>query len=197
MSSRAEPGTLAYWAEGPVRWLLLPWEVRELRRLEKGRKAMLFIDEFWHRRDPNPSESDNPRLETFRERVEAADYIYGTDEVRGSLADRGRALILLGPPPILRTSVRKIPRIDLRGSEATRRRAVREQRVEVWEYPWDELSPALQEHLGPDVADQPQVLTFVVGRNKTFLTDGERLLVLAAESLVISPPSKARRRSGL
>jgi GWxTD domain-containing protein len=137
-----------------------------------------FIEEFWRRRDPHPSEPGNPFLETFFERVQAADSIYGEGELRGSLSDRGRALIVLGPPPILRQGRRKGPR-----HEALRAGTQGEQRArwvvtEEWEYPSDTLPPELLEELPKD--HQAVVLVFLEGHHRTSLVEGEKFLEIAA-----------------
>ena len=42
------------WAEGPVRWLLLPGELKELRNIyTEGGGPSSYIEIFWERRDPD------------------------------------------------------------------------------------------------------------------------------------------------
>ncbi|MDX1384910.1 MAG: GWxTD domain-containing protein, partial [Thermoanaerobaculia bacterium] len=84
------PRDLEQWAQGPVRWLLLPAEERELRRLDDPASAATFVERFWARRDPDPTTPGNPYREAFAQRVEAADLLYEEPELRGSLTDRGR-----------------------------------------------------------------------------------------------------------
>ena len=98
--------------EGPTRWLMLPDEQRKFRRLQTTREAVDFIETFWRRRDPDPNVPGNEFSKTFYERVEAADRLYTEGATRGSLTDRGRALVLLGPPPILRYGQKKVPAWD-------------------------------------------------------------------------------------
>jgi GWxTD domain-containing protein len=92
------PEELLEWAAGPVRWHLLPAEQRALRAVRSATEAVNFIEGFWRLRDPDPATTENSFRETFAARVEAADLLYAEGTVRGSLTDRGRALVLLGPP---------------------------------------------------------------------------------------------------
>ena len=94
--------------DGPTRWLMLPDEHKRFRRLDTTREAIGFIEAFWLRRDPDPGTPGNEFSRTFYERVEAADRLYSEEGVRGSMTDRGRALVLLGPPPSIRASQKRI-----------------------------------------------------------------------------------------
>ena len=51
---------LAEWAAGPVRWLLLPAEQRQLREITGPGAAIGFIERFWAVRDPSTSGSRRP-----------------------------------------------------------------------------------------------------------------------------------------
>src|SRR3954469_18401176 len=95
--------------EGPTRWLMLPEEEHQYRRLRTTREVVDFIEEFWRRRDPEPDKPGNPFAKTFYERVEAADHLYSEGGTRGSLATRGGPLVLRGPPPGLRYGQKKVP----------------------------------------------------------------------------------------
>jgi len=187
-------GPAAAWAQGPVRWLMLPEEQRQCRRLRSRREAVLFIELFWRRRDPTPSEPGNPLLQTFHDRVQAADKLYAEEGVRGALTDRGRALILLGPPPVLRQRVRTVtvattPEDDTFGLEISKRKAPEVQRtlLKDWQYPPEDLEPELRELLDEEEREAGIVLTFVEGPKRTELIEGERYLELAAEALASQP----------
>ena len=68
-----------------------------------------FIDAFWAARDPEPSTKLNEARIELLQRIAFADvaFIEGPDE-RGSLSDRGRVFVLLGPPT--RVSIRPLTR---------------------------------------------------------------------------------------
>lgn len=86
------------WEQGPVRQLLSPEQARDYSRLADPVSRSEFIASFWKVRDPKPETPENEFRQEFDKRVAFADSRFGQDEVRGSLTDRGRVFILLGPP---------------------------------------------------------------------------------------------------
>lgn len=169
------------WASGPVRWLMLPSESAELARLSSDAEAAIFVTEFWRRRDPDPAGDGNPARRRFEERVAAADRHYGEPRLRGSLTARGRALVLLGPPHVLRQELRAIPAwrpVRARGAAM----AVETLPVETWEYRPDDLSPTLAGLLRAH-GEERLVLVFSLGE-RSKLTEGDRYLAWAAEATV-------------
>jgi GWxTD domain-containing protein len=177
-------GAVAEWAEGPARWLILPDEARKLHRIRTNQQAVAFMEMFWRRRDPDPGQPGNPFVQVFYQRVEAADRLYGEPEVRGSLTDRGRALILLGPPPLLASGQKPAAAWEpgrLGGRPLTETHRAR---VETWTYEAADLSPALAALLRADGREPQVTLTFVVEPRGTFLIDGGKLLDLAARAAV-------------
>ncbi len=169
-----------------MRWLLTAAERRELRRVETGPQASAFIDRFWARRDPDLATGENTFRATFYERVEAADLLYGEEGLRGSLSDRGRALILLGPPGRLQVASR--PALEWSPQAKARHQVeVREQPLEIWGYSTRELTPILAQALA-DLGRVGEIeLTFVVGPRRTQLFDGQECLDLAARVAVAKP----------
>lgn len=184
---RPETGGLESWVNGPARWLMLPEEEREARRLRTNREAVAFIEAFWQRRDPDPGVPGNPAAQAFYDRVEAADNLYGEEGRRGSLTDRGRALVLLGPPPVLSYSQRSTPAWD--PGPLGSRPAVQTRRLvqETWIYRAEDLSPALLALLAEQGRDPEAVLVFVVEPDRTYLTDGAKLLELAVRAALRVP----------
>jgi GWxTD domain-containing protein len=161
---------------------MLPAEVREFERLRSDAEVSLFAEEFWRRRDPEPEVEGNPARDRFRERVTAADRLYAEGSVRGSLTDRGRALVLLGPPSLLRAGRRTSP--AWRPADARRESMpVRRIPVETWEYGVGDLPPHLAARLDGARAVS---LTFEVG-DRTRLVEGGDYLQLAAEAMVRLP----------
>lgn len=169
------------WAAGPVRWLMLPTEAAELARLASDAEAAIFVREFWRRRDPDPAGDANAARHRFEERVAAADHHYGEAGLRGSLTARGRALVLLGPPHVLRQERRPAPAwrpVSGRG----RPMAVQTISVETWEYRAGDLSPGLAALLAAH--DETVVtLSFSLG-GRAKLIAGERYLEWAAQAMV-------------
>lgn len=183
-SAPARPAGGADLAEGPTRWLMLPEEERQLRRLHTTREAVDFIEAFWRRRDPDPGTPGNEFSRTFYERVEAADRLYGEGGTRGSLTDRGRALILLGPPPVLRYSQRKVPAWDPGRSGAPSVVHSHLLPLESWVYKVEELEPAVRRLVAEEVAAPEIVLAFVSDPRRTYLIEGEEYLKMAVRASV-------------
>lgn len=169
------------WAAGPVRWLMLPAERGELARLTSDAEAAIFVREFWRRRDPDPAGDGNAARRRFEERVVAADRQYGEAGVRGSLTARGRALVLLGPPRVLRHERRAVPAWQparARGKPMP----VKPMRVETWEYSLADLPTPLVALLRAQ-GEAAVELCFALGE-RAKLIEGERYLGWAAEATV-------------
>lgn len=86
------------WRNGPAQWIMTSKEQREWKNLEDDTAASAFIDLFWARRDPTPGTLQNEYRADFEGRVINADKLYTEKRTRGAMTDRGRALIVLGPP---------------------------------------------------------------------------------------------------
>ena len=185
----AEAGFLRTWAEGPAHWLLLPEEERRLHQVRTHAEAVAFVEAFWRRRDPNGGGPGNPFEQEFHLRVEAADRLYGEGATRGSLTDRGRALILLGAPPILAYGQRPVPAWDpgrMGGRPIVQTRHIA---VETWSYSAADLSPRLRELLAEGERDSAVTLVFAIepGR-RAYLVEGERFLEAAVRATFTEPP---------
>src|SRR6266849_2172577 len=88
----------ADWAKGPVQFLMTKEEVAQWNALQSDADADAFIALFWARRDPTPGTPRNEFREDFEVRAAYADKNFATPRMRGSLTDRGKALIICGPP---------------------------------------------------------------------------------------------------
>ena len=178
------PGGGAGLADGPTRWLMLPEESKRFRRLDTTREAVGFIEDFWRRRDPDPATPGNEFARTFYERVEAADRLYPEEGTRGSMTDRGRALVLLGPPPTLRASQRRVPIWEPGKPGARAPAQTRSLQVETWVYPVADLPPELVALLAED-GPEPQIeLVFAVEPKSAKILEGEKYLEMAARAAV-------------
>lgn len=167
------------WAAGPARWLLQPAERRLVEHVRTRAQLVELRTVFWYRRDPAGRVTGPGSFqELFDERVQAADTLYGGGERRGSLTDRGRALVVMGPPPKIERSLREVVAWEpgLEPGERLRRRVP----SEVWVYGRDDLLPA-QRPLAPIR------LVFLLEADGARLTRGERALVAAAAALVLRP----------
>ena len=86
------------WGDGPVRHLMTKDEMRQWKDVKSDAEAQAFIDLFWARRDPTPDTPRNEFKEDFEARVLFADKNFAGGKETGSLSDRGKVFILLGPP---------------------------------------------------------------------------------------------------
>lgn len=183
---------IAAWTSGPLRWLLLAHEERELARVRTAAELALFERVFWQRREPSPVPERSMR-ELVEERIAAADRLYGEPDRPGSLTDRGRALVLLGSPFELRALRRAVPvwRVTPGGKAGA---ASRLARVEIWGYRVEDLSPELRARLAADDDRPPAELTFLTEAGRVTLISGEAFLDLAARAMARVPDEPRRRR---
>ena len=91
------------WAAGPTQILMTKADHEEWGKVTTDREAEAFVRLFWARRDPTPDSAENEFRRDFERRAAYADQRFAEkteqgEEVRGSLSDRGRVFILLGPP---------------------------------------------------------------------------------------------------
>jgi GWxTD domain-containing protein len=180
--------------EGPTRWLMLPDEQRKFRRLQTTREAVDFVETFWRRRDPDPTVPGNEFSKTFYERVEAADRLYSEGGTRGSMTDRGRALVLLGPPPIQRYHQKKVPAWDPGKPGAPSAVQTRTLSLESWIYQVWELEPALRRHIEEEDPRPEIILVFAVDPHRTYLLEGEKYLEMAARAAVHEEGAGGKRK---
>ena len=167
---------------GPMRWLMLPEEKRQARRLRTSREAVDFLDAFWRRRTAAGSRASETARQ-FYERVEAADHLYGEEETRGSLSDRGRALILLGPPPALRYGQKRVPAWEPARPGLQHLIPTRPLAVETWIYPLADLPAALVDLLPEGGRPAEVALVFLVeSKGTAHLVSGAPLLDLAVRA---------------
>jgi GWxTD domain-containing protein len=163
---------------------MLPEEEKKARRLRTNREAITYIEEFWRRRDPDPAKAGNPFVQTFNERVEAADRLYGEGVERGSMTDRGRALVLLGPPPRLSYNQKPVPSWDPGRSGTHPQIETKRLALETWSYGESDLSPRLIELLKAEGHPPEIVLVFALETSHSTLMEGGKLLDLAARATV-------------
>lgn len=86
------------WANGPVKWIMTSEETANWKRIRNDADARAFIDLFWARRDPSPGTQQNEFQLEFEARTDYADKQFAQARRKGSLTDRGRVFIVLGPP---------------------------------------------------------------------------------------------------
>lgn len=176
------------WIDGPVRWLMTPEELKQFRSLRTAEEMVEFVDAFWRRRDPTPEDDDNPFRRIFQERSQAADQLYAEAGRRGSLTDRGRALILLGPPSVLRYRQVPVPVLDPARHRSGGNARQRWMTQEVWVYRLEDLPASLLAMLPAEPEDGEIALLFAAEPRRTYLLEGEKLCQLAAQAAVAAAP---------
>ncbi|HEX8170586.1 MAG TPA: GWxTD domain-containing protein [Thermoanaerobaculia bacterium] len=88
----------AEFGQGAAQFLMTKEETAQWRTLQSDADADAFIALFWARRDPTPGTPRNEFREEFVRRVQSADKNFTENRTKGSLTDRGKMLILFGPP---------------------------------------------------------------------------------------------------
>jgi GWxTD domain-containing protein len=86
------------WHETAVRFLLSDDERKRFRGLPDDDARRDFVNRFWERLDPKPDTSQNEYKLEFYRRVQYADANFSTEITKGSLTDRGKVFLILGPP---------------------------------------------------------------------------------------------------
>ncbi len=92
-----QPGLRGF-GGGPAKWLMTGEEQRAWRNVKTDDEARNFIDLFWARRDPTPGTPLNEFRNEFDNRVAFSDKMFEEKNVRGSMTERGRVVIVLGFP---------------------------------------------------------------------------------------------------
>jgi GWxTD domain-containing protein len=80
-----------------VRYIITGQEKKIFLNLPQSERNE-FIEEFWKKRDPDPSTEENEFKEQYFSRIEEANNLFKGGGTPGWLQDRGRVYILLGPP---------------------------------------------------------------------------------------------------
>jgi len=87
------------WRNGGVQWIMTSAEKNAWKQVKSDEEAVKFIDLFWARRDPTPGTPQNAARDEFDARAKLANEKFSEPKKLGVLTDRGRAWIVLGPPP--------------------------------------------------------------------------------------------------
>ncbi|MGZ5382012.1 MAG: GWxTD domain-containing protein, partial [Thermoanaerobaculia bacterium] len=90
--------TYKTWDESAIQHLLTAEEKTAFNKIKTDADAETFIALFWARRDPDLKTPENEFRERFDALVRKADELFPLGRRRGALTERGKALILIGPP---------------------------------------------------------------------------------------------------
>ncbi len=94
----ADLGKYEGWEKGWVQHFLTKKEQKIFSKLKTEKEAEKFVQLFWAKRDPSPGTTRNEFKERCEMLAKIADKDYSLAKVQGSLTDRGKVLLLLGPP---------------------------------------------------------------------------------------------------
>src|SRR5262245_640255 len=87
------------WAKGPVKWIMTEDEEKAWKALKTDEERAAFAKSFWEKRDPTPGTPENEYEAIFWKKVDEAEKAFKTQTTSfGSLTDRGRVYLLIGPP---------------------------------------------------------------------------------------------------
>ena len=97
--SRAALDKYKDWEKSPdYAYLATDEDKKEWKKIASDQDAERFIALFWARRDPDLRTPQNEFRERFDALVKNADDLFPLGRRRGALTERGKALILIGPP---------------------------------------------------------------------------------------------------
>ena len=85
-----------------VRYIITKPEKKMFYKLATTEERKEFIEDFWKKRDPDPSTEENEYKEEYYTLIEEANHLFKDEKKQGWLTDRGRVFILLGPPELRR-----------------------------------------------------------------------------------------------
>jgi GWxTD domain-containing protein len=98
-SAMAEvPGELGNWGKGPASHLMTKEELKAWKALKQEEDAEHFVKLFWAKRDPTPETPQNEFQDVINQRVQYANEAFTAGRTVGSLSDRGKVFIVIGPP---------------------------------------------------------------------------------------------------
>ena len=89
---------LQSWGSGPAQFLMTRDELKQWKSIQNDADAQKFADLFWARRDPTPQTAANEFRDRFDQIVKYADEHFTMGKLAGSMSDRGKVMLLLGPP---------------------------------------------------------------------------------------------------
>ena len=85
-----------------VRYIIKKHEKKVFYSLTTEEEREDFIEDFWKKRDPNPSTEENEYKDEYYDLIDQANHLFKDEKKQGWLTDRGRVYILLGPPELRR-----------------------------------------------------------------------------------------------
>ena len=88
----------AKWLSEDIVYIITPEEARAFKMLKTDEQRETFIEQFWLRRDSDPSTKDNEYRRQHYARIAHANENFSFNDVAGWKTDRGRIYIIYGKP---------------------------------------------------------------------------------------------------
>ncbi len=180
--------------DGPAGFVMTDADRKAFAQLKTDAEAQAWIELFWAKRDPDLNTVENEFKQDFDQRVAAADKMFSTDKLKGSMSDRGKVLILMGKP----LPVKNVPA----GSqeEASGRPQLMERGAgQIWTYTKDGKPPVKNSDATVFVFTETRVGAgdYVLDRYDTRNKQGLKVLAAKVEALVKNPKLTEVPRVGL
>ncbi len=175
--------------ESPAGFLMTKDDKKEWKDITTEAQAEEFIELFWAKRNPDPSQPFNTFKAQYESRVRYADDNFSCEGKRGALTDRGRVLIVIGPPHHAenRAPTETVQTMDDNpgGTDEVRANAA------LWAYDPARLPPNLKikgsRLLFVFYEEKAQSNNFTLDRSHQDATMGMRALGKAPEAYVLHP----------
>lgn len=187
--------TLKQWPNGPAGFLMTDSDRKAYAQLKSDAEAQAFIDLFWAKRDPDLNTVQNELKLDFDMRVVAADKQFSTENLKGSLSDRGKVLIVMGRPV---QPPYNVP-AGTEEEEGTRPRFLERGNTQIWVYTKDGKPPAKKsdEILFVFTETRLGVGDFILERNDIRNRQAMKILAAKPEQLLLNPKLTEVPRVGL
>lgn len=95
--AQSVPARHQKWLDEDARYIISDKERTDFARLTTDQQRDKFVEDFWQRRNPNPTPEWNPFKEEHYRRLAYANEQFA-EKIPGWKTDRGRIYILYGPP---------------------------------------------------------------------------------------------------
>lgn len=186
--------------EGPAQWIATKEEKKEFAALTSEAAAKAWVELFWARRDPDLTTAVNEFKVEFDQRVAAADQAFGWEKQRGAMTDRGRTLIVMGPPRAAENfSSGNRTQTNLGSPGWVTEETDRQGEGEVWEYRGEQIPKAVkaQQVLFLFTESRPGLGDFVLNRAERRNATALKLLAEAPQRTLLHPKLTEVPRLGL
>ena len=186
--------TVRSFMAGPAGFIATRDERKSFEKLRTDAEAERFVDLFWAKRNPNLGSLVNQFKVDFDLRVAAADRQFGTDRLKGSMSDRGRALLVLGRPFGVSSHISDNT-VPFAGKNVSDQHGG----IEVWTYRRNQLPESVktEEVYFIFVASSVGAKDFPLDREERRNALAMKLLADAPEQLLRHPDLKDVPRAGL